>query len=215
MSENIKSNQIISDKLIIDDLSSINNKKDDLMLRLKEVHCKSEERTFDLNEKFNQIKEELQTLMEEYKSNKENVESNNDELDLTSIKEYINDFITQERNSSINIINDSFEKISNNLDEIVDNNNSNLNSIENALNELKNDFEQNLNNTVNHTLEIASQKDDINDKLINQMQEQFDKINKLIDNEKQNLSKTQIEQIQRIKQLLNNLLKFIKREKIQ
>ena len=215
MSENIKSNQIISDKLIIDELSSTNNKKDDLMLRLKEVHCKSEERTFDLNEKFNQIKEELQTLMEEYKSNKENVESNNDELDLTSIQEYINDFITQERNSSINIINDSFEKISNNLDEIVDNNNSNLNSIENALNELKNDFEQNLNNTVNHTLEIESQKDDINDKLINQMQEQFDKINKLIDNEKQNLSKTQIEQIQRIKQLLNNLLKFIKREKIQ
>ena len=215
MSENIKSNQIISDKLIIDELSSTNNKKDDLMLRLKEVHCKSEERTFDLNEKFNQIKEELQTLMEEYKSNKENIESNFDELDLTSIQEYINDFITQERNSSINIINDSFEKISNNLDEIVDNNNSNLNSIENALNELKNDFEQNLNNTVNHTLEISSQKDDINDKLINQMQEQFDKINKLIDNEKQYLSKTQIEQIQRIKQLLNNLLKFIKREKIQ
>ena len=215
MSENIKSNQIISDKLIIDELSSTNNKKDDLMLRLKEVHCKSEERTFDLNEKFNQIKEELQTLMEEYKSNKENIESNNDELDLTSIQEYINDFITQERNSSINIINDSFEKISNSLDEIVDNNNSNLNSIENALNELKNDFEQNLNNTVNHTLEISSQKDDINDKLINQMKEQFDKINKLIDNEKQNLSETQIEQIQRIKQLLNNLLKFIKREKIQ
>ena len=58
MSDNIKSNQIISDKLNVDE-SNLNNKKEDLMLRLKEVHCKSEERTFDLNEKFNQIKGNL------------------------------------------------------------------------------------------------------------------------------------------------------------
>jgi len=214
MSENIKSNQIISDKLNIDESSIINNKKEDLMSRLKEVHCKSEERTFDLNEKFNQIKEELQSLMEEYKTNNEKSDES-DELDLSSIHEYINDFITQERNSSINIINDAFEKISNNLEEIVDNNNSNLIQIENALNELKNDFEQNLNNTINHSMEISSQKDDISNKLNTQMQEQFDKINKLIDEERQNLSNNQIEQIQRIKKLLTNLLKFIKREKIQ
>ena len=215
MTDNIQHNQIISDKLNIDESSIINNKKEELMSHLKEVHCKSEEKTFDLNEKFNQIKEELQTLMEEYKSIKDKNELDNDEIDFNSIKEYVNDYINQERNSSINIINESFEKITNNLDEIVENNNSNINEIENILNEIKNEFEQNINNTINHTLEISSQKDDINNKLNMQMQEQFDKVNKLINDEEHNLSKAQIEDIKRIKQLINNLLKYIKREKIQ
>ena len=215
MTDNIQHNQIISDKLNIDESSIINNKKEELMSHLKEVHCKSEEKTFDLNEKFNQIKEELQTLMEEYKSIKDKNEVDNDEIDFNSIKEYVNDYINQERNSSINIINESFEKITNNLDEIVENNNSNINEIENILNEIKNEFEQNINNTINHTLEISSQKNDINNKLNMQMQEQFDKVNKLINDEKHNLFKAQIEDINRIKQLINNLLKYIKREKIQ
>lgn len=215
MTDNIQQNQIISDKLNIDESSTINNKKEVLMSHLKEVHCKSEEKTFDLNEKFNQIKEELQTLMEEYKSIKEKNEIDNDEIDFNSIKEYINDYINQERNSSINIINESFEKITSNLDEIVENNNSNINEMENILNDIKNEFEQNINNTFNHTLEISSQKDDINNKLNMQMQEQFDRVNKLINDEEHNLSKAQMEDIKRIKQLINNLLKYIKREKIQ
>ena len=67
----------------------------------------------------------------------------------------------------------------------------------------------------NHTLEISSQKDDINNKLNTQLQEQFDKVNKLINDEELNLSNTQIENIKRIKALINNILKYIKREKIQ
>ena len=216
MSENFQEKQIISDKLNIDESSILNNKKDELMSHLKEVHCKNEERTFDLNEKFNQIKEELQTLMEEYKSNNDNKnDSENDEIDFISIKEYIKDYINNERNASINIINDTFEKINNNFEEIAENNNTNLIEIENILNEIKNEFEQNINNTINHSLEISSQKDEINNKLNTQMQEQFDKINKLLNDEDQNLSYTQIEHIKRTKSLLNNILKYIKREKIQ
>ena len=215
MTENIETNQIISDKLNIDDSSIINNKKEELMSHLKEVHCKSEERTFDLNEKFNQIKEELQTLMEEYKSNQEKNDSESDEIDFTPMKEYINEYINNERNSLINLINDSFEKINNNIEEMVDNNNSNINQIENILNEIKNEFEQNINDTINHTLEISSQKDDINNKLNIQMKEQFDKVNKLINYEEQNLSNKQIDDINRIKTLINDILKYIKREKIQ
>ena len=216
MSENFQEKQIISDKLNIDESSILNNKKDELMSHLKEVHCKNEERTFDLNEKFNQIKEELQTLMEEYKSNNDNKnDSDNDEIDFISIKEYIKDYINNERNASINIINDTFEKINNNFEEIAENNNTNLIEIENILNEIKNEFEQNINNTINHSLEISSQKDEINNKLNTQMQEQFDKINKLLNDEDQNLSNTQIEHIKRTKSLLNNILKYIKREKIQ
>ena len=232
MTENIETNQIISDKLNIDDSSIINNKKEELMSHLKKVHCKSEERTFDLNEKFNQIKEELQTLMEEYKSNQEKNDSESDEIDFTPMKEYINEYINNERNSlnifyyyyvyikykviiKINLINDSFEKINNNIEEMVDNNNSNINQIENILNEIKNEFEQNINDTINHTLEISSQKDDINNKLNMQMKEQFDKVNKLINDEEQNLSNKQIDDINRIKTLINDILKYIKREKIQ
>ena len=36
-------------------ISNNKNKEEDLIKRLKEVHCKSKEKTFDLNEKFNQI----------------------------------------------------------------------------------------------------------------------------------------------------------------
>lgn len=215
MTENIETNQIISDKLNIDDSSIINNKKEELMSHLKKVHCKSEERTFDLNEKFNQIKEELQTLMEEYKSNQEKNDSESDEIDFTPMKEYINEYINNERNSLINLINDSFEKINNNIEEMIDDNNSNINQIENILNEIKNEFEQNINDTINHTLEISSQKDDINNKLNIQMKEQFDKVNKLINDEEQNLSNKQIDDINRIKTLINDILKYIKREKIQ
>ena len=216
MSENIQPNQIITDKLNTDESSIINNKKEELMSHLKEVHCKNEERTFDLNDKFNQLKEELQTLIEEYKSNNEDKNDfENDEIDFISIKEYIKNYINDERNISINIINDSFEKINNVFEEVVENNNTNLAEIENILNELKNEFEQNINNTINHTLEISSQKEEINNKLNIQMQEQFEKINKLLNDEEGNLSITKIENIKRIKTLLNNILKYIKREKIQ
>ena len=216
MSENLKVNQIISDKLNTEESSINNNKKEDLMSHLKEVHCKNEVRTFDLNEKFNQIKEQLQSLMEEFKSNNENNDDlENDEIDFISIKEYVKDYINNERNTSIKIINDTFEKINNHLEEILENKNTNLIEIENTLNELKNEFEQNLNDSINHNLEISSQKDEIKNKLNMQLQEQFDKIDKLIKIEDQNISDTQIESIKRIKELINNILKYIKREKIQ
>ena len=217
MADNFQQNQIITDKLNMDESSLLNNKKEELMTHLKEVHCKNEERTFDLNEKFNQIKEELQNIMEEYKSNndEDKNEYENNELDIISIKDYIKDYINNERNISINVINDSFEKINNNFEEIVENNNTNLAEIENTLNEIKNAFEQNINNTINHTIEISSQKDEINDKLNVQLQEQFDKINRIIEEEKSNLSNAQIDNIKKIKTLINNILKYIKKEKIQ
>ena len=216
MSENFKENQIISDKLKTEESLMNNNKNEDLISRLKEVHCKNEVRTFDLNEKFNQIKEELQLLMEEFKSNNENSDDlENDEIDFISIKEYIKEYISNERNTSINIINNTLEKINNHLEEIVENKNSNLIEIENILNELKNEFEQNRNDTINHNLEISTQKEEIKNKLDVQLQEQFDKIDKLIKEEEQNFSLTQIDNLKRIKELISNILKYIKKEKNQ
>ena len=194
---------------------NINKKKEEIIKHLKDVHCKSEERTFDLNEKFNQIKEDLQKLIDEYKMDCDKSELENNDIDFTSIKEYINDYITNERNISINNINTTFEKVNNNIEEFVENNNLNLNNIQNILYDLKNEFEQNYNDVINHTLEMNSQKDGINNKLDSQMKEQFSKIYDLINEGYQNMNNNKIENIQKIQELVKNLLKYIQNEKIK
>ena len=194
---------------------NINKKKEEIIKHLKDVHCKSEERTFDLNEKFNQIKEDLQKLIDEYKMDCDKSELENNDIDFTSIKEYINDYITNERNISINNINTTFEKVNNNIEEFVENNNLNLNNIQNILYDLKNEFEQNYNDVINHTLEINSQKDEINNKLDSQMKEQFSKIYDLINEGYQNMNNNKIENFQKIQELVKNLLKYIQNEKIK
>jgi len=195
--------------------NTFNKKQEDLMMRLKEVHCKSEEKTFDLNEKFNQIKEDLQKLIDEYKIECDKNELENNEIDFSSIKDYINEYMLNERNNSINNINSTFEKINANIEEISENNSVNANQIENALFEFKNEFEQMYNDTVNHMLETRNQKDEINNKLSVQMKEQFDKIYELINEEKQTSNNSQIERIKSIQNLIRNLLKNVKNEKIK
>ena len=58
------------------------------MKKLKEIHRKSEEKTFDLNEKFNQIKDGLQKLIDTYQNNlyEENESENN--IDIISLHKY-------------------------------------------------------------------------------------------------------------------------------
>ena len=194
--------------------TNINKKREDIIKHLKEVHCKSEERTFDLNEKFNQIKEELQKLIDEYKIDSDKNDLENDDIDFSSIKDYINDYIINERNTSINNINNAFEKVNNNIEEYLENNNSNISNIQNILYQLKNEFDQNYNDIVNHILEINAQKEEINNKLDIQMKEQFAKIYELIKEDSDNLNNNTIERIKDIQNLIKNLLKNIKNEKV-
>ena len=195
--------------------SNFNKKQEDLMMRLKEVHCKSEEKTFDLNEKFNQIKEDLQKLIDEYKIECDKIELENNEIDFSSIKDYINEYMINERNNSINNINNTFEKINGNIEEITENNRGNISQIENVLFEFKNEFEQLYNDTVNHMLETRNQNEEINNKLNSQMKEQFAKIYELINEEEQTSNNSQIERIKSIQNLIRNLLKNVKNEKIK
>jgi hypothetical protein len=195
--------------------SNSNKKQEDLMMRLKEVHCKSEEKTFDLNEKFNQIKEDLQKLIDEYKIECDKSELENNEIDFSSIKDYINEYMINERNNSINSINNTFEKINGNIEEITENNRGNISQIENVLFEFKNEFEQLYNDTVNHMLETRNQNEEINNKLNSQMKEQFAKIYELINEEEQTSNNSQIERIKSIQNLIRNLLKNVKNEKIK
>ena len=195
--------------------SNFNKKQEDLMMKLKEVHCKSEEKTFDLNEKFNQIKEDLQKLIDEYKIECDKSELENNEIDFSSIKDYINEYMINERNNSINNINNTFEKINGNIEEITENNRGNISQIENILFEFKNEFEQLYNDTVNHMLENRNQNEEINNKLNSQMKEQFAKIYELINEEEQTSNNSQIERIKSIQNLIRNLLKNVKNEKIK
>ena len=195
--------------------SNFNKKQEDLMMRLKEVHCKSEEKTFDLNEKFNQIKEDLQKLIDEYKIECDKSELENNEIDFSSIKDYINEYMINERNNSINNINNTFDKINGNIEEITENNRGNISQIENVLFEFKNEFEQLYNDTVNHMLETRNQNEEINNKLNSQMKEQFAKIYELINEEEQTSNNSQIERIKSIQNLIRNLLKNVKNEKIK
>lgn len=215
--EQYQSNNLITEQINDSELSSINinKKREDIIKHLKEVHCKSEEKTFDLNEKFNQIKEDLQKLIDEYKMDCDKSDLDNNDIDFSSIKDYINDYIANERINSINNINNAFEKVNNNIEEIIENNNLNSNKIENILLEIKNEFEQNYNDTINHSIEINTQKEDIHNKLNIQMKEQFSKIYDLLSGEEQNLNNSQIEKINNIQNFIKNLVKNMQNEKIK
>lgn len=210
-------NNLITEQVNESDTSiiNVNKKREDLIKHLKDVHCKSEEKTFDLNEKFNQIKEDLQKLIDEYKMDCDKSELENNDIDFSSIKDYINDYIANERINSINNINNAFEKVNNSVEEIIENNNLNVNSIENILLELKNEFEQNYSDIVNHSIDINTQKEDINNKLNIQMKEQFTKLYDLISGEEQSLNNSQVEKINRIQNFIKNLVKYMKSEKIK
>ena len=142
-------------------------------------------------------------------------ELENNDIDFSSIKDYINDYIANERINSINNINNAFEKVNNSVEEIIENNNLNVNNIENILLELKNEFEQNYSDIVNHSIDINTQKEDINNKLNIQMKEQFTKLYDLISGEEQSLNNSQVEKINRIQNFIKNLVKYMKSEKIK
>ena len=212
--ENNKNNYLNTEKINDSEISNINitKKKEDIMKRLKDIHCKSEERTFDLNEKFNQIKEDLQKIIDEYKIESDKSEEEED-LDYSSIEEYINDYLAKERNNSIDSINNAFENVSNNIENFVEDKNSNINNIQNILLKLKNEFDNNCKEVINHMLETNSQKDEIINKLNGQMNEQFNKFHDLINRECQNLDYNKIERINKIQNLIRNLLNYIKTQK--
>ena len=186
-----------------------------LLLKLKEIHCKTEERTFDLNDKINQIKEDFQKIIDNYKTEYENYESDNIFIDFDSINDYINEYLSNERNSIVSNINNIFGEVSSNIDVVNEENNKNMNEIKLILNEIKTEFDKNYEDTVNHVIEINSQKEEIYNKLKDQMNEQFSKIFDIIREEDNILKNKQIEWITNIQNLLVNLVNQMKREKNQ
>ena len=155
----------------------------DLLNKLKEIHRKSEERTFDLNEKFNQIKDSLQKLIDNYQNYLYQEDELENNIDIFSLHKYINNYINNERETSINNINNVFEQITDTVNSKIEKNGEEKEDIKTSLVEIKNEFDGIYEETQNHFNEIKNQKNEIKTKIDIQMEEQFDNVNDIINNE--------------------------------
>ena len=179
---NNKSNDYNNNKNDISDIF-IDYNKLDLINRLKEIHRKSEEKTFDLNEKFNQIKEGLQKLIDTYQNNLYQEEESENNIDIFSLHKYINNYINKEREISINNINNVFEQISDSINTKIEKNSEEKEDIKTSIIEIKNEFDGIYEESINHFEETKIQRDEIKDKIDIQMEEQFDKVNDILKKE--------------------------------
>ena len=171
-----------NDKNDISDIS-LDYNKIDLINRLKEIHRKSEEKKFDLNEKFNQIKEGLQKLIDTYQNNLYQEEESENNIDIFSLNKYINNYINKEREISINNINNVFEQISDSINTKIEKNSEEKEDIKTSIIEIKNEFDGIYEESINHFEETKIQRDEIKDKIDIQMEEQFDKVNDILKKE--------------------------------
>ena len=180
--KNINNKSKDNDKNDISDIS-LDYNKIDLINRLKEIHRKSEEKTFDLNEKFNQIKEGLQKLIDTYQNNLYQEEESENNIDIFSLHKYINNYINKEREISINNINNVFEQISDSINTKIEKNSEEKEDIKTSIIEIKNEFDGIYEESINHFEETKIQRDEIKDKIDIQMEEQFDKVNDILKKE--------------------------------
>ena len=191
--------------------------KKDLLSKLKDIHHKSEVRTFDLNEKFNQIKDELQSLIDTYKNNlyeKEEYE-NEDNLDIFSLQKYISNYINKEREVSINNIDNVFEQVTDTINQKLGNSSTDRENIKNTIIDTKNEFDGICEETLNHFNETKNQKNEIEDKINSQMEEQFGKVNDILSNEVEIEEKNKNDIINATQIYLADLGKKMKNEKIE
>jgi len=191
--------------------------KKDLLSKLKDIHHKSEVRTFDLNEKFNQIKDELQSLIDTYKNNlyeKEEYE-NEDNLDIFSLQKYISNYINKEREVSINNIDNVFEQVTDTINQKLGNSSTDRENIKNTIIDTKNEFDGICEETLNHFNETKNQKNEIEDKINSQMEEQFGKVNDILSNEIEIEEKNKNDIINATQIYLADLGKKMKNEKIE
>ena len=211
-SDNNKSKFI--NKNDISDISQDYNRPD-LLNKLKEIHRKSEERTFDLNEKFNHIKDDLQKLIDNYQNNLYLEDESENDIDIFSLNKYINNYINNEREISINNINKVFEQIADALNSKIEKNSEEKEDIKTSLIEVKSEFDGIYDETVNHYNETKNLNDEIKDKIDIQMNEQFEKINEILNNEIETQEKGNNDIITITQNYLKDLGKKMKNEKIE
>ena len=186
----------------------------DLVNKIENIKNKSEEKIFLLEEKLNELGNDINKLIENYQNNEYNIYNINNNNDyILSLQQDIIDYISKERENSINDFNNVFYKIIENVNQ--KNNSKENENIKNILINIRKEFLKKCKEIMNKIDESEYQSKDIDNIIKTQMFEQFENINNRIikellvdNNEKDNI-------INYTQNYLKELKKHMKLEKIQ
>ena len=190
----------------------------DLVNKIENIKNKSEEKIFLLEEKLNELGNDINKLIENYQNNEYNnfnynINNNND--NILSLQQDIIDYISKERENSINDFNNVFYKIIENVNQKNNSKENENKDIKNILINIRKEFLKKCKEIMNKIDESEYQSKDIDNIIKTQMFEQFENINNRIikellvdNNEKDNI-------INYTQNYLKELKKHMKLEKIQ
>ena len=186
----------------------------DLVNKIENIKNKSDEKIFLLEEKLNELGNDINKLIENYQNNEYNIYNiNNNNDNILSLQQDIIDYISKERENSINDFNNVFYKIIENVNQ--KNNSKENENIKNILINIRKEFLKKCKEIMNKIDESEYQSKDIDNIIKTQMFEQFENINNRIikellvdNNEKDNI-------INYTQNYLKELKKHMKSEKLQ
>ena len=186
----------------------------DLVNKIENIKNKSEEKIFLLEEKLNELGNDINKLIENYQNNEYNIYNiNNNNDNILSLQQDIIDYISKERENSINDFNNVFYKIIENVNQ--KNNYKENENIKNVIINIRKEFLKKCKEIMNKIDESEYQSKDIDNIIKTQMFEQFENINNRIikellvdNNEKDNI-------INYTQNYLKELKKHMKLEKLQ
>lgn len=188
----------------------------DLVNKIENIKNKSEEKIFLLEEKLNELGNDINKLIENYQNNEYNIYNiNNNNDNILSLQQDIIDYISKERENSINDFNNVFYKIIENVNQKNNSKENENKGKKNILINIRKEFLKKCKEIMNKIDESEYQSKDIDNIIKTQMFEQFENINNriikelLIDNnEKDNI-------INYTQNYLKELKKHMKLEKLQ
>ena len=191
------------------------NAQKNLINKLENIKSKSEERLFLLDDKMNNLGNELNDMIDNYKINiiKEKGECDDNNI-LFHLEQNVFDYINNEREISINNLNNIFKNILENFNQKNINSNENEN-IKNILISIKKEFIKKNKEIINQTEELELQGKEIDNKIKTQMFEQFEKVNNRILKEIVTDNKVKDEIINYTQNYLLEIKKQMKLEKLK
>ena len=155
-----------------------NNK--DLIDKIDNIKNKSEERMLILDEEFNNLGKEFDELIEKYKISEYNENMESDEnIDIFSLQQYVIDYINNERENSMDNLNNIFNKVLQNINQKIDTSKDNEN-IKSELILIREEFIKKCKEIENKNDESELQSKEIDNKIKTQIFEQFENINNRI-----------------------------------
>ena len=155
-----------------------NNK--DLIDKIDNIKNKTEERMLILDEEFNNLGKEFDELIEKYKISEYNENMESDEnIDIFSLQQYVIDYINNERENSIDNLNNIFNKVLQNINQKIDTSKDNEN-IKSELILIREEFIKKCKEIENKNDESELQSKEIDNKIKTQIFEQFENINNRI-----------------------------------